>query len=85
MPKEVPDTPENMEICIKFCGACPTHKSNKLGGAPPMALFCARGASSKPKDEIVDNGCNCFGCEVFQVYELKGGWFCIHGKEGKKI
>jgi hypothetical protein len=42
------------------------------------------GASEKPKDQITDNGCNCFGCGVFQSYGLQGGWFCIHGLEGKK-
>jgi hypothetical protein len=84
MPNEVHDTPENMEICKKFCGPCPSFKSNKLNESPPMALFCARGASTVPKDKIKDNGCSCFGCGVFQNYKLEGGWFCIHGKEGKK-
>jgi hypothetical protein len=84
MPKVVPDTPENMEICIKFCGTCPTHKANNLMAVPPMALFCARGPSTKPKNEIEDKGCNCFGCTVYQNYELQGGWFCTYGKEGKK-
>ena len=82
---KVPDTPENMEICKQFCGPCPTFKPNQLNEQPPMALFCARGASEKPKDHITDNGCNCMGCGVFQNYELSGGWFCIHGKEGKKL
>jgi hypothetical protein len=82
---KVPDTPENMEICKKFCGPCPSFKPNQLNEHPPMALFCARGASEKPKDQITDNGCNCFGCGVFQKYELSGGWFCIHGSEGKKV
>ena len=84
MASKVPDTPENMEICKKFCGPCPTFKPNQLNEHPPMALFCARGASEKPKDQITDNGCNCFGCGVFQNYELSGGWFCIYGTEGKK-
>jgi hypothetical protein len=84
MVKQVPDTPENMEICKKFCGPCPTFRPNKLNESPPMALFCARGASTNPKDEIVDYGCNCPGCSVFQKYELEGGWFCTYGTEGKK-
>ncbi len=82
---KVPDTPENMEICKQFCGPCPTFKPNQLNEQPPMALFCAQGASEKPKDQITDNGCNCMGCGVFQNYELSGGWFCIHGTEGKKV
>ncbi|MFC1803883.1 hypothetical protein ACFL0D_07970 [Thermoproteota archaeon] len=39
MPIEVPDTPENMEICIKFCGKCPTHQSNKLGARASTLCF----------------------------------------------
>lgn len=49
-----------------------------------MALFCAPGSSEKPSEEITDNDCNCFGCGVFQNYGPKGGWFCIHGEEGRK-
>ena len=82
---KVPDTPENMEICKQFCGPCPTFMPNNLNEFPPMALFCARGMSEKPAGEITDNGCNCLGCEVFQKYDLEGGWFCMHGTEGKKI
>lgn len=66
MPYKVPDTPENMEICKKFCSPCPSFKPNQLNEHPPMALFCVRGASEKPKDQITDNGCKCFGCGVFQ-------------------
>lgn len=84
MPK-VPDTPENMEICKKFCGPCPTFKPNKLNEVPPNALFCARGKSKKPTGDINDYGCNCLGCGVFANYGLKGGWFCIYGTEGKKV
>ncbi len=84
MMKPVPDTEENMEICKQFCGPCPTFKPNELNKVEPHALFCARGASQKQADDIEDKGCSCFGCGVFQKYELKGGWFCIHGKEGRK-
>ncbi len=84
MPNEVPDTPGNMEVCMKFCGSCPSFKPNKLDESPPMMLFCSRGASTVPKDKITDNGCNCFGCGVFINYQLEGGWFCIHGKKDKE-
>lgn len=85
MPQVVPDTPENGAICAKFCGPCPTFIPNKLNESPPMMLFCSRGASTVPKDQIKDNGCSCPGCEVFTKYELEGGWFCTYGKEGKKV
>lgn len=85
MAGKVPDTPENMETCKKFCGPCPTFKPNELNTVPPMALFCARGASTKPAGEITDYGCNCPGCGVFSSYGLEGGWFCTYGAEGKKV
>jgi hypothetical protein len=84
MVQKVPDTPENMEICKKFCGPCPTFKPNALNAVKPHALFCARGASEKPAAEIEDKGCSCFACPVFQKYELKGGWYCMHGIEGRQ-
>jgi hypothetical protein len=84
MAKKVADNDENMEICKKFCGPCLTFKPNSLNEVEPHALFCARGASQKPKSEIKENGCNCFKCGVFKNYNLKGGYFCIFGVEGKK-
>jgi len=83
MVQKVPDTQENMEICKKFCGPCPTFKPNDLNTVKPHALFCARGASEKPAAEIEDRDCNCFACPVFHNYELKGGWYCMHGIEGR--
>ncbi|TXT65312.1 MAG: hypothetical protein BAJALOKI3v1_110014 [Promethearchaeota archaeon] len=84
MPQEVPDTEENMNICKQFCGPCPTFKPNKLNEIEPHALFCARGASEKPQKEIEEKACNCFDCGVFKKYDLKGGWFCIYGTQGKE-
>ena len=78
---KVDDTKENVEICKKNCGTCPTHKANNLSDASPGVLFCARGKSDK--EEITDEGCNCPQCAVFKEYNLSGGWFCIYGVEGK--
>jgi hypothetical protein len=44
--------PENLEICKKFCGPCPSFKPNQLNEHPSMALFCAQGASETPRDQI---------------------------------
>lgn len=71
----VDDNVENMEICRKFCGTCPTYRDNHLKDAPPHALFCARGKSSKASSVKV-TGCNCPGCGVFTKYKLTGGYFC---------
>ena len=84
LPKKVADNEENMGICRQFCGPCPTFKPNKINEVTPHALFCARGPSTKPPEEIEDKGCNCFGCPVFRDHELQGGWFCIHGTYGRK-
>jgi hypothetical protein len=78
---EVPDTPENMVICKRFCGPCPTFKPNGLNEVKPHALFCARGKSSKPTDQIENSGCFCPTCGVFEKYDLIGGWFCMRGNE----
>ena len=68
MVQKVPDTPENMEICNKFCGPYPTFKPNALNTVKPHALFCARGASEKSAAEIEDKGCSYFAGPVFQKY-----------------
>jgi len=35
-------------------------------------------------DQVEDKGCSCFGCGLFSQYELGGGYFCMHGIEGRK-
>ncbi len=84
MPQIVPNTEENMNICKRFCGPCPTFKPNKLNELEPHALFCARGKTTKPLDQVEDKGCNCFKCDLFSKFDLEGGWFCMHGIEGRK-
>jgi hypothetical protein len=68
---KVDNTQENLEICVKFCGPCPS-KPQVFG----EALFCARGKSSK---EVEEKGCNCPGCGVFAKYDLSDGYFCKSG------
>jgi hypothetical protein len=72
---KVDDNAENMEICKKFCGTCPTFKANQLNEAPPHVLFCARGKSEKAST-VKMTGCNCPACGVFKKYNLAGGYFC---------
>ncbi|NHJ23436.1 MAG: DUF2769 domain-containing protein [Candidatus Lokiarchaeota archaeon] len=84
MPDPVPDTEDSIKVCRQFCGSCPSFKPNKLNEIEPHALFCSRGKTDQHLSEIKDNGCFCFGCGIFEKYELEGGWFCIYGKEGKK-
>jgi hypothetical protein len=76
--KTVDDTVETLEICKKYCGACPTFKGNKLSESPPNALFCARGKSSIPS-KVKTISCYCPACEIFTKYKLVIGYFCTKG------
>ena len=67
----VPDTEENMKMCI--CGKCPTFKGSPLSGG----FFCAKG---KAKETVKQSGCLCGSCPVFGKYGLKTGYFCVNGK-----
>ena len=64
----VPDTMENMKLCI--CGACPTFRHSSLSGG----VFCARG---KAEVKVGQMGCACGNCPVFAKYPLKARYFCL--------
>jgi hypothetical protein len=73
--ERVDDTAENLQICKKYCGACPTCKGSRLSKSPPNALFCARGKSSvSPKVKTIK--CFCPACELFTKNKLIIGYFC---------
>jgi hypothetical protein len=67
----VPNTPENMKMCL--CGKCPTFKGSPLTGG----FFCSMG---KAKEPVKQAGCLCGKCGVTAKYGLKGGIWCIRGK-----
>jgi hypothetical protein len=71
----VEDNATNLEICKKYCGACPTFKTNKLRESPPHGLFCALGKSSIAEN-VKSTGCYCPACEIFTKYHLTIGYFC---------
>ena len=73
--KKVEDTVENLQICKKYCGSCPTFKGNRLSESPPNALFCARGKSSV-RSKVKTTGCYCPACEIFTKNKLIVGYFC---------
>ena len=56
----VPDTKENLEKCL--CSECLTN--------PEEGLYCARGITSKPVDQVRALGCNCALCPVFHEHKL---------------
>ncbi len=73
MPK-AEDTQENVNICMKFCGSCPTYP-----GVKGEVLFCARGKNNTPK---VKQGCNCSLCDVQNKYGCTGSYYCTEGACG---
>jgi len=70
MPK-AEDNQDNISMCMKFCGSCPTYP-----GLEGEVLFCARSKSSVPKAKT---GCNCGLCDVQSNYGCTGMYYCIEG------
>ena len=68
---DVPDTEENMKLCI--CPQCPAYTGTPLTGG----VYCATG---KSREEVKKLGCICGVCPVTDKYGLKTGYFCIKGK-----
>jgi hypothetical protein len=70
----VDDTPENLNICMDYCGICPS-----LPTPPNPFLYCARGESDQ---KIEKKGCKCPECGVYKKYNLKAEnpYFCETGK-----
>lgn len=68
---KVEDTRENENICMTFCGSCPTYP-----GVEGEGLFCARGKSSAPKEKT---GCNCGMCDVQNKFGCQDQYYCING------
>jgi len=66
----VPLTFENMLICTGYCGSCPSNP----GKMEP--LYCATGPSAA---EVVENGCNCITCPLFDLCGNSAGYFCRDG------
>jgi hypothetical protein len=66
----VEDTKENLNICMDYCGTCPSLPGNQM-------LFCAR---DKSPEKIEKKGCKCPACPVHSKNNLKGFYFCQSGK-----
>jgi len=71
---DVPDTEENMKLCI--CPDCPTYKGSPLTGG----FYCGKG---KTKDVIKTLGCICGKCPLKGKYGLRTGYFCFKGKSAE--
>jgi len=70
----VEDSAQNEQICMKYCGACPSYRQNALDRHQPAALFCSRGTSGAPHRK--EAGCFCPACELFTRHSLVIGHFC---------
>lgn len=68
----VDDTPENLLICMEYCGTCPS-----LPFPQEPLLFCARGCSLKT---VSKKSCNCPACPIYKKYGLQNLYFCETGK-----
>jgi methylamine---glutamate N-methyltransferase subunit C len=63
----------NLKKCI--CPRCPTHDGcAKAGGE---VLYCGQG---KSKCELVERGCICGTCPVWEENSLSKGYFCLNGE-----
>ena len=63
---------ENLLICMKNCGTCPSYPGNEM-----EALFCASGKSDS---EIIQNGCNCVSCPLYDLCSSNNtAYFCKNG------
>jgi hypothetical protein len=71
---DVEDTEGNRQVCMKYCGSCPTYKRNTLEQLQPDILFCSRGTSPVPLKK--EAGCYCPACELFTRNSLVIGHFC---------
>jgi hypothetical protein len=66
--EKVADVKENAEKCQ--CNDCPTNPDQTL-------LYCARGITSKPQEQVRALGCSCPLCHVFHEYKLSGCYLCL--------
>ncbi|MCW4053809.1 MAG: DUF2769 domain-containing protein [Candidatus Bathyarchaeota archaeon] len=64
----VPDTEATTNKCL--CSECPTNP-DKTG------LYCARGITKSPLEQVRALGCNCAFCPVFHEYNLSGCYICL--------
>lgn len=71
MPK-VEDSSENFGKCI--CRNCPTYTD--CTREKNEKLFCAKGESAC---SLVERGCICGACPIWEKYDLSKGYFCLHG------
>jgi hypothetical protein len=66
---------ENLAICKKFCGTCPSHDDC----AENEFLFCAGGKSAN-SDNITQKGCNCPEYDVWMDNGLSQMYYCVNGE-----
>jgi len=70
----VPDNKENIDKCV--CTQCPTHLADDCAQKNNETLYCAEGRGKSACD-LLDRGCLCGSCPLWDEYELKDGYFCM--------
>ncbi len=66
---DVPDTEENYQLCMAFCGDCPSLPDDE----DEQVLYCARGPSDH---DIARQGCKCKECPIWIKYGLSEEYYC---------
>ena len=67
--KPVPDTKEAIDKCL--CTECPSNPDQTV-------LYCSRGLTKKPIEQVRALGCSCAFCPVFHEYRLSGCYLCLN-------
>ena len=67
--KPVPDNEETIKKCL--CTECPTNPDQAV-------LYCARGITKKPLDQVRALGCSCAFCPIFHEHKLSGCYLCLN-------
>ena len=68
--EQLVDSEDNMSMSKCLCTECLTN--------PEEGLYCARGVTSKPIEQVRALGCSCAFCSIYHKYGLKGCYLCIN-------
>ena len=74
---KVEDTTKNMNLCLDYCGNCPSYSHVEGDG-----LYCARGES---KSWIDKSECLCSRCSIFEMYGLQKMFFCAEKEHTREL
>lgn len=71
--QKVPDTKDNLDRCV--CPQCPTYLMDKCAKEKDENIYCAR---EKSQCDLLDRGCICGSCPLWDEHKLSKGYFCLY-------